>query len=83
MALASRFTALAQKSYRARSQFIGFGVHNMALDANIRGTTGTQMEVTANNRAKVELETDSANVAQIGCARVFGENDTGAFTGAA
>ncbi len=55
----------------------------MALDANIRGTTGTQMEVTANNRAKVELETDSANVAQIGCARVFGENDTGAFTGAA
>lgn len=55
----------------------------MALDTNLRGTTGTQAEVTTSNRLKVDLETDSSNVAQIGCARVFGENDTGSFTGSA
>lgn len=55
----------------------------MALDTNVRGTTGVQVDVTTNNRLKVELETNSSNVSQIGCTRVFGENDTGQFTSTA
>lgn len=45
--------------------------------------TGNGAEVTANNRLKVDLETDvAANPAQVGGVRLFCENDAGAITGA-
>ena len=55
----------------------------MALDSNIRGSvTGNGAEVTAENRVKVELETNAAdNYTQVGCVRSFSENDTGGILG--
>ena len=55
----------------------------MALDSNIRGSvSGNGAEVTAENRVKVELETNAAdNYTQVGCVRSFSENDTGGILG--
>jgi len=56
----------------------------MALDINIRGSgSGTGVEVNTANMIKAVLETSSSTVDNVGCVRVFGENDTGDFTGAA
>lgn len=56
----------------------------MALDTNIRGSSsGLGAEVNSSNQLKVVLETDaSANPANVGSTRHFGENDGGALTGA-
>lgn len=56
----------------------------MALDIILKGTTtGNGQEVTVNNRAKVELETNAiANATQIGGVRMFSEVDQGYVTGA-
>ena len=54
----------------------------MALDSVVRGSvTGLGAEVTATNRLKVELESDSSLVDSIGSLRHFGENDGGILTG--
>ena len=46
--------------------------------------TGNGVEVTSNNRLKVDLETDvAANPGQVGAVRLFSENDPGTITGAA
>lgn len=55
----------------------------MALDSNVVGLTGTKAEVTATNRLQVITGTDAAAApADVGGVRLFGENDTGALTGA-
>lgn len=46
-------------------------------------TSGNVAEVTAENRIKVQLTNDSSLPNEVGCVRVFAENDTGTFTGAA
>jgi hypothetical protein len=54
----------------------------MAFDAEIRGLTGTQADVNSLNHLKVITETDSStNPDNIGCIKVFGENDGGYLTG--
>jgi len=46
--------------------------------------TGNGVEVTSNNRMKVDLETDvNTNPAQVGAVRVFSENDPGDVSGTA
>ena len=46
--------------------------------------TGNGVEVTSNNRMKVDLETNAAaNPGQVGGVRVFSENDDGSLTGTA
>lgn len=56
----------------------------MALDSIVRGvSSGTGAEVAGTNQLKVIPETDSTNNPNnIGCIRIFGENDSGGVTGA-
>lgn len=55
----------------------------MALDTNIVGAlSGTGADVNSSRQLKVVLETDAtANPANVGATRHFGENDGGALTG--
>lgn len=54
----------------------------MSLSADIRGLTGTQADVTPNNSLSVATELDAgANPQNVGCVRVFAENDSGFLTG--
>lgn len=46
-------------------------------------TSGNVAEVNASHQLQIVPEVDSSTVGNIGCVRVFGENDTGVFTGAA
>ena len=53
----------------------------MALDAEIKGLTGTQAEVTIKNSLSVAPEINAAaNPDNVGCVRVFAENDSGYLT---
>lgn len=52
------------------------------FDSAIKGLTGTQAEVNSFNSVKVTTETDVyTNPSNVGCIRVFGENDSGYLTG--
>lgn len=55
----------------------------MALDTLVRGgTSGSAADVAGTNQLKVITETDvAAHAANVGAARVFGENDAGGVTG--
>lgn len=57
----------------------------MALDIIVRGnTSGAGAEVNASNQLKIVSEIDaSTNPGNVGCVRVFGENDPGDITGTA
>ena len=46
-------------------------------------TSGNVAEVNASNQLKVTMETNAANTTNVGCVRVFAENDPGTITGAA
>ena len=52
------------------------------FDSAIKGLTGTQADVNSLNSLKVAPETNaSTNPSNVGCVRVFGENDSGVYTG--
>lgn len=52
----------------------------MALDANIRGQSGIQLDVDASGRGLVRLP-DATTPANVGGVRLFSENDAGEITG--
>ena len=54
----------------------------MGIDAELRGLSGIQADVNSLNHLKVITETDSSvNPNNVGCIKVFGENDGGHLTG--